>query len=142
MLTEHVGDLTTWLTLLGHEHYERGDEAKHKEVMDKFLLAADLLCFMKPMSAPRGSEDFAFLNEHEWRVLRVPRLETKTEMVRVDGENPDLLALILMPEDLRILVFPDRRTQELAGEREELPPIIERRPVAPVMLTLADAAEL
>jgi hypothetical protein len=90
------------------------------------------------MSDPSASERFTLLDEHEWRVLGAARLETST-FVRIDSAN--YLALIVKPEDVRILVFPDRRTQELAHARSELKPYLERHP-APTVLTLADAAEL
>jgi hypothetical protein len=78
--------------------------------------AGFLLCgFMKAMSTP-NSDDFAFLDEHEWRILHTDRQVTKKRIIATGSDCP-AYRIPVSSAEVPMLVVPDVevRTMVLAA---------------------------
>ena len=77
------------------------------------------------MSSPGPSHDFKFLDESEWRVLYLvdekgSQHPDQASIIPPD-RNPDSVPKIKFgPDDLKILVFPDQKTRQMALEDDEI----------------------
>jgi hypothetical protein len=69
-------------------------------------------CFLKMMSN-KGTDDFEFLDEHEWRIVYTDDQEKQGTIRKTDVERP-LYKIPFQPHDLKFVVFPDLHTRALA----------------------------
>lgn len=98
----------------------------------------ELQYFVKKMSYPSPiHEDFALLQEHEWRIALIDRLKATGFIT----EGDDRAVLNIRPEDVRLIVFPDAETQEIALARADLRPFLRRDPTPPIMMTIEDTEQ-
>jgi hypothetical protein len=86
--------------------------------------------------APR---DFQFLHEHEWRIALLDRLNGSSMLGRDVINGVEYTTLLIGHEGVRLFVFPDDRTLELAMNRDELKPFLHGRKKPPIEMTIEDA---
>jgi len=68
--------------------------------------------FLKPMSSP-NTDDFKFIDEHEWRVVQT-NPQVQTGMIVQTGLSEPQYRLLVSPAELKLLVLPDDGTRSLA----------------------------
>ncbi len=68
--------------------------------------------FLKGMSE-QGSDDFRCLDEHEWRIVVTEQHVRSGKIIRTSNPPPEF-KLQLRPGDIRLIVFPDDTTREMA----------------------------
>ncbi len=94
--------------------------------------------FLKPMSSP-NSDDFAYIDEHEWRVVQTEEQVTKGRILRTTSDAPPAYRLVIDPADLKLVVFPDESTRRMAVTRLE--PLLRRAGNTVPLLTLRECAQ-
>jgi hypothetical protein len=96
--------------------------------------------FMKPMSN-RGSDDFAYLDEHEWRIIHTPEIETE-KLIHATGLEKPKYRIPVQPGDVRLIVFPDAATRYLAFDDAEIQKFFQGwRRKLPVWLTIDECMD-
>lgn len=91
--------------------------------------------FMKAMSN-EGKDDYEYLEEHEWRIVATKRLEATGKIKPAPlGRRRHLIPL--QPADLKIIIFPDNETREIAVSKFDK--LIRATPTGlPMLLTQKD----
>jgi hypothetical protein len=74
--------------------------------------------FLKPMSNP-GRDDYAYLDEHEWRILHTPKEEGQG-LIAATGLDTPVYRIPVQPGDVRLVVFPDADTRCAANDDEQI----------------------
>lgn len=96
-LVSNVGQLLTWLLAKREEGVVDAADMTH---------GAFFLCsFLKPMSTA-NTDDFSFIDEHEWRIVQSDRQVREGKIVRTERPPPPY-RIPLSAADLRMLVVPD-----------------------------------
>jgi len=95
--------------------------------------------FLKPMSNP-GEDDYAYLDEHEWRIIHSHEEEKRGLIVRTGLERP-FYRIPVQPADVRLIVFPDADTRRLATDDEQIRSFFLREKKLPIFLTLEDCRD-
>lgn len=74
-----------------------------------------ILAYCKNMNK-KPSEDFLYYDEMEWRIVDLKRLsdEAKIRSAGRDGDGELLYRVPLEPKDIRVIVFPDDITRDIA----------------------------
>jgi hypothetical protein len=107
---------------------------------DDALTCCDHLgVFIKGMSSS-GTDDFAFLDEQEWRVVAFDEQVKRRRIVQTTTPPPDF-RLLLQPSDLRIVVFPDDVTRSLALADARVRHLTSLLPNPIHMLTLSECEQ-
>ncbi|HKO53339.1 MAG TPA: abortive infection system antitoxin AbiGi family protein [Polyangiaceae bacterium] len=70
------------------------------------------VAFMKGMSRPR-KDDFAYLDENEWRIVHTFDQVTKGQLVATGTALPTH-KIPLVPTDVRMVIFPDDACRDMA----------------------------
>jgi hypothetical protein len=139
VISENLGTLSAWLSALAKPHYTT-DRERYDEIMALWYRVVENLCFTKRMSRSSRVDDFERLDEHEWRIVRLHRPFASSTLFGEDGEHGTVL---IAPDDVRLLVFPDFATRSLALADGRIKAILARRADGPpIMLTLDDAEHL
>jgi hypothetical protein len=87
--------------------------AKAVEDVDDIRRAMMLICaYMKPMSTP-NSDDFAFLDEHEWRIVQSGPQIDAGRIVRTGLDRP-FYRIPLGMTDLKMMIVPDEEVRRAA----------------------------
>jgi hypothetical protein len=68
--------------------------------------------FLKGMSE-KSTDNFKFLDEHEWRIVVTEQHERSGKIVRTSNPPPEF-KLPLRSGDIKLIVFPDAVTREMA----------------------------
>jgi hypothetical protein len=74
--------------------------------------------FLKAMSS-YGTDDFVFLEEHEWRIVHTFR-QQENGNIRPSGTTRPQFFIHIQPHHLRLLIFPDLGTRSLAFSDPDL----------------------
>ncbi|HVO22043.1 MAG TPA: abortive infection system antitoxin AbiGi family protein [Candidatus Margulisiibacteriota bacterium] len=74
--------------------------------------------FLKPMSNSKSDDDFAYIDEHEWRVVQTEEQVRKGRICTTGLKKPQY-RLLVEPSDLKLIVFPDEITRRMAVFRLE-----------------------
>lgn len=99
----------------------KGHVAEHLASVESYLKKANkeewealqtVLGYLKNMSQ-RNSTDLQYYEEMEWRVVHLERLEREGYIIP-DDKQRGLFRLTFEPDDVKILIFPDRKTQKSA----------------------------
>jgi hypothetical protein len=96
--------------------------------------------FLKPMSNP-GQDDYAYLDEHEWRITHTHDAQGHGLIVPTGLEKP-IYRLPLQPGDVRLIVFPDAATRYLANDDEQILDffrVVKRK--MPIFLTVEECRD-
>lgn len=80
--------------------------------------------YLKNMS-DRDKKELKYYDEMEWRVVHVSRLEELNNYIKyleeTDEKNKKIYRLIVRPEDIKLIIFPDNQIMQLAlGDKEIL----------------------
>lgn len=107
---------------------------------DALDAAEHLGLFFKPMSSP-NTDDFAMIDEHEWRVVWNEEQQTRGNIAPTGAVHPEF-RMPVSHSDVRLIVFPDEitRRRALADRR-----FIRRFPAGssnPPLLTLQETQSL
>jgi hypothetical protein len=98
------------------------------------------IAFMKPMSN-RESDDFAYLDEHEWRIIPTPEIEAENLIVPTGHEKPKYRIPVLVG-DVRLIVFPDAATRYMAFDDAEIQKFFQGwKRKLPVWLTIEECMD-
>lgn len=98
---------------------------------------AAVAAFFKAMSR-HGTSGFEYLEEQEWRVIHLHRLVDAGHVARRQ-DDPSKYALVIPPDQIRVIVFPDAETRSMCVGADWFR---ERLPNPPSLLTLQDCAHL
>lgn len=85
-----------------------------------------ILAYFKNMSE-QNAADLEYYDELEWRIIHLERLEGRYINV-VDRLN-NIFRVILKPEDIRLIVFPDDATRAMALSDLRLEPLVTNSPI-------------
>ena len=106
---------------------------KRQDNADEILLEyRTLLAYFKNMN-DKDSDDLTYYDEIEWRITHLNRLEDEGRLSVVDEANYVYL-LKLKPGDVKVLVFPDKKTKTQAFNNTRFSKLIEK----PICLTIDD----
>jgi hypothetical protein len=94
-----------------------------------------LLSFMKAMSN-RDSDDFLFLDEHEWRLVFTGE-QVKDGTVYQDPPTKQT-RVRLQPLDVKLVVFPNTRTRDIAAQDPAVKKWFEDLKRPPIFLTIEE----
>lgn len=99
---------------------------------------AHLLGFLKTMYDTQEGQDKLtdLYEEMEWRILCPPASDVDRQFFRPDGRTSDAHRLILEPKNISLLVFPDRRTLNMARTRQVFERYFSQH--TPTLTTLTD----
>lgn len=104
--------------------------------------AVDLLFSMlKGMSRP-GTDDYEYIDEHEWRI---PQSQGQCDTGRLLKNEPGAIPpyfVTLMPRDVRMVVFPDAETRRIALQDAAITSWLSDAENMPPMLTIAECEDL
>lgn len=116
------------------DHIAKYLKANLKE-KDKFLLSefAVALGFLKGMSEPNNSK-FEYYEEMEWRIVHTKRLERQYCIAQ--DKSKYIYRLTISPKDVKILVFPDYETKQMATEDDRIKDFFKNG--FPMMTTVED----
>jgi hypothetical protein len=70
------------------------------------------------MSNPE-QDDFAYLDEHEWRITHTHE-EEKLGLIAATGLDRPIYRIPVQPGDVRLVVFPDSATRYAANDDEQI----------------------
>lgn len=104
-------------------------DCKFKEVLCEFEI---LLGYFKKMGE-QNSDDLIYYDELEWRIVHLKRLETERR-ITVQDKNEHIYRIKLEREDVKVLVFPDKQTKDLALENRDILGLIDK----PICVTMDD----
>jgi hypothetical protein len=91
-----------------------------------------LLCYFKKMSE-QNSNDLQYYDELEWRITHLIRLEQEG-LVTVEDTSQHIYRIKLKSEDVKVLVFPDKQTKDMALENKDIVSLIHK----PICVTMDD----
>lgn len=136
-----IGNWNEVLLYIKATHDEIKDPILKKRFKDVENYFACNLSLVKGMS--QLPDDFMFLEENEWRIIHFYRLETDGYIKKVGATETakPLYKVILKPDDIRTLVFPDDATRTMALENPEIKSWLAERTSAVVTLTLHECGE-
>jgi hypothetical protein len=90
------------------------------------------------MSTSKNKDDFDHLDEQEWRIPHTD-LQTKEGRIVSTGLAEPEFRIPLCPEDVRLIVFPDRETRAEAIADERLRMWFQEPVASPaILLTVED----
>jgi len=92
--------------------------------------------FVKAMSNP-NSDDFQFLNEHEWRIVYSERQQQENRIVATGLPHPKYRVSVTAA-DLRLLVFPDPHTRTAARSDPRINSWLRGSAGLPILLTIEE----
>jgi hypothetical protein len=91
--------------------------------------------FLKAMSLDEN-ENFELLEEHEWRIIHLKRMEND-KIVKTDRGMPPFL-IPLRKNDVKVIIFPDYATKKMATGNEKFQEWMNDENTLPIMLTLEE----
>lgn len=116
---------------------KEGEE--EKEAINKKFQLQHLFTFLKSMSE-HNQDDFKYLNEHEWRIVHTFQMVEKNNIIKCSTPPPKYKIPLLI-NDLKLLIFPDEITRQLAIENEKLKNLFSKHNNYPPMLTLDECEQ-
>jgi hypothetical protein len=125
------GDAGLVIENLDHVAKYLQTNAKNTDLFSEFGVVCG---FLKAMSK-RNDPEFDFYDEMEWRVVHTRRLEQQQLCVAQD-KGQHIYRLKIGPKDIRILVFPDHETKQMAIEDNEIRDFFKDG--SPTMTTVED----
>jgi hypothetical protein len=96
--------------------------------------------FLKPMSNP-GQDDYAYLDEHEWRITHTHEEEKRGLIVATRLDRP-AYRIPVQPGDVRLVVFPDAATRYASNDDKQILSffqVVKRK--MPIFLTLEECRD-
>ncbi len=101
-----------------------------------------LFSMLKGMSDP-GKDNYEFLDEHEWRVpFSSGQLQAGRILAMAESEKGPMFKIILLPEDVRMIVFPDAETRVMAMKDKAIVTWLSGIAKAPPLLTISECEEM
>ncbi len=100
-----------------------------KDILAEFSI---LLSYFKKMGE-QNSNDLLYYDELEWRITHLKRLEQEG-LITVQDRSEYIYRIKLKKEDVRVLVFPDKKTKDLAFENKDILSLIDN----PICVTMDD----
>lgn len=91
-----------------------------------------LVGYLKKMGC-QNSDDFVYYDELEWRIVHLDRLESEGR-ITVQDRNEHIFRIKLERDDVKALVFPDKRTKDIALENRDIVGLINK----PICVTMDD----
>jgi len=91
-----------------------------------------LLSYFKKMGE-QNSNDLLYYDELEWRITHLNRLEQEG-LITVQDRSEHIYRIKLQSEDVRVLVFPDKRTKDMALENKDVVGLMGK----PICVTMDD----
>ena len=92
---------------------------------------AVILAYLKNMSE-RDSEELIYYDELEWRITHLNRLDGK--YVTTHDASKFIYRIKIKPDDIKVIVFPDSKTKNMALQRKDIHELINN----PICATLDD----
>ena len=96
--------------IIEHFDYLHGFLANNK-YQDMLSRLQIIMGYLKNMSNP-GDNDLIYYEEMEWRVVHLQCLEG--EYITPEDREAGIYRLEIQPEDVKLIVFPDKETKQLA----------------------------
>ncbi|GAP68712.1 hypothetical protein BA6E_104160 [Bacteroidales bacterium 6E] len=75
-----------------------------------------IMGFMKNMSVENDSE-LKYYEEMEWRIIQLKILEDN-QLIKVQNKEMGIYRVIFKPEDIELIVFPNKETKQLAVQED------------------------
>ena len=97
-----------------------------------FLEFRTMLGYMKKMGE-QNSDDLVYYDELEWRIVHLNRLESAGKITVQDDKN-HIYRIQLKKDDIKVLVFPDEETKNLALGNADISALIHK----PICVTMND----
>lgn len=116
--------------------YKRLEALKEEHMLELFLLMS---AFVKGMS-DRDTDNFAYLDENEWRVMQTKGQTESGRIVKTGLTEPEY-RLVLGESDVRVVVFPDAKTRSMARTHAGVQSWLEGAH-APALLTVDECGHL
>ena len=95
-----------------------------------------LLGYFKKMGE-QNSRELIYYDELEWRITHLERLESEKRITSQDKKN-HIYRIALSKEEVKVLVFPDKKTKALALGNSDILSLIDN----PICLTMNDCENL
>jgi hypothetical protein len=140
-------DVRGWLQQLEVQfaaHGKRDDQTRAAVVKTELDHA---MSFLKPMSKPgcksscdSQHETFDWLEELEWRIV-YNHVAEDAGLIASNESGTSPFRLPLLPDDIRVLVFPDADTRRMARADPLIHTFIGQAVDPPIMLTLAECEQ-
>jgi hypothetical protein len=90
---------------------------KNRAVDEEELMRRNI-GFLKPMSN-RDQDDYAYLDEHEWRITHT-HMEEKQGLIVATGLDSPVYRIPVKAGDVRLVVFPDAATRYAANDDAQI----------------------
>ncbi len=132
----YVQDADTGLIISSLNHLlglvQRTNDAKLENELE-FVFG-----FLKGMSDRRKHpRDFGFYEEMEWRVINFQEIRKDScKYIEVEDAKKEIYRLVLNPQDIKILIFPDEPTMRMATQDEFFKDYFKKH--VPMMTTVED----
>ncbi|HBM15023.1 MAG TPA: hypothetical protein DD381_01525 [Lentisphaeria bacterium] len=101
---------------LVRDYLEKRDETEKKSNEESWLRKLEvILVYCKNMNE-RDVDEYPYYDELEWRIIDFRKLldEEKIKQVGKDKNGNSVFRILLKPEDIKIMVFPDDKTRDMA----------------------------
>ena len=99
-----------------------------------------LFTLLKGMSDP-GTDNFAYLDEHEWRIP-FSHGQFQKGRIAATGQSRPEYKITILPRDVRLLVLPDAGTRAIAMRDPAIGTWLSGIEQAPPLLTVAECGEM
>jgi len=121
--------------IIEHFDYLHGFLAKnnHHDMLSRLQV---IMGYLKNMSNP-GDNDLIYYEEMEWRVVHLGCLEGKH--IIPEDITASIYRLNFQPEDVKLIVFPDKETKQLALSNNFILDYFKYH--QPIMTTVSDCAD-
>jgi hypothetical protein len=133
---EHIVAALFDLRYLLKVHLKGIDSSREEALRDAEYLGV----FLKPMSTS-NTDDFAFLDEHEWRVVAMPR-QVELARIKETGHSDPPFKLMVGADEVRLVVLPDDSTRKMALVDLRMKEIFFDSGLYPPLLTLEECTHL
>lgn len=106
-------------------------DGQNKGIADEFAV---ILGYLKNMS-DKNCEELTYYDELEWRITHLTRLDG--EYLTTQDAARHIYRIKIMPDDVKVVVFPDGRTKYMALQRAEIRELLNN----PICCALADTQD-